>query len=298
VLGEGLQPIRISGLAEGARKDGAIIDLGKRLWSDRLGPYLDAALSDERRDRARALVVANSYRHCALLARGMAELADSSRLAVAISNSPSGPLTPLPPGTASLTAEQFESFGHGPVGHVLLAPLSRVARGLNILVPGEQISAIASIWVCVRPVAQIHEPGEMFASINSTAVSTGRPSADPAAVLTAQRKAAHSRLYRLLSCDRRFSLLPRELKAEVVAGMLVDFIQLAGRARRGGTPVELYLVDNAFHDPRLSSDLPSLLRYHYETLAPPDQVAMRRIYGGMLTALLEFAGVSGQEQNR
>ena len=48
----------------------------------------------------------------------------------------------------------------------------------------------------------------------------------------------------------------------------MDFIQLAGRARRGGTDVELYLVDNAFHDSRLGSDLPALLRYYYETLPP------------------------------
>ena len=61
---------------------------------------------------------------------------------MAVSSTESGPLTPLAPGTVSLTAEQFESFGHGPVGRVLLAPLSRVARGLNILVPGEQISAM------------------------------------------------------------------------------------------------------------------------------------------------------------
>jgi hypothetical protein len=298
VLGDGMRPIHIAGLAEGTGKDLKIEELGRRLWNDRLGPHLDAAQADDRRDRARALVVGNSYRHGALLARGMGEVTDARRLAVAVSAASGKALLPLPPGATTVTADEFESFGHGPAGRVLLAPLSRVARGLNILVPGRQISAICSIWVCMRPVAQVHEPGELFASVNSAAVDAGRPSADPAAALDAQRKAAVNRLHWILRSDRRFSLLPRTLKVEVVAGMLVDFIQLAGRARRGGTPVELFLVDGAFHDARLASDLPSLMRYHFQALTPDERAAMRRIYGGMLTALLDFADLPAEEHDR
>lgn len=298
VLGDGMRPIHIAGLTEGTGKDLKIEELGRRLWSDRLGPHLDAAQADSRRDRARALVVGNSYRHGALLGRGMGEMTDPRRLTIAVSATSGKAPLPLSPGATTLTPDEFESFGHGPVGRVLLAPLSRVARGLNILVPGQQTSAICSIWVCMRPVAQVHEPGELFASINSAAVDASRPSADPAAALAAQRKAALSRLHWILRSDRRFSLLPRSLKVEVVAGMLVDFIQLAGRARRGGTPVELFLVDAAFHDARLSSDLPSLMRYHFQSLAPSERTAMRRIYGGMLTALLEFAEVPAEEHDR
>lgn len=298
VLGDEMRPIHIAGLTEGTGKDLKIEELGRRLWSDRLGPHLDAAQSDDRKDRARALVVGNSYRHSALLARGMGEVVDPRRLTVAVSSAAGRAPLPLPPGTATLTADEFESFGHGPVGRVLLAPLSRVARGLNILVPGQQISAICSIWVCMRPVAQVHEPGELFASVNAAAVDASRPSDDPAAALAAQRKEALRRLHWILRSDRRFSLLPRTLKTEVVAGMLVDFIQLAGRARRGGTPVELYLVDAAFHDARLASDLPSLMRYHLQSLTPGERAAMRRIYGGMLTALMDFADVPSEEQDR
>jgi hypothetical protein len=298
VLGDGMRPIHIAGLAEGVGKDLKVEELGRRLWNDRLGPHLDAAQADDRRDRARALVVGNSYRHGALLARGIGEVADPRRLVVAVSTASGRAALPLPSGAETLTADQFETFGHGPVGRVLLAPLSRVARGLNILVPGQQVSAISSIWVCMRPVAQVHEPAELFASVNSGAVDASRPSADPATALDAQRKAAVSRLHWILRSDRRFSLLPRTLKVEVVAGMLVDFIQLAGRARRGGTPVELFLVDGAFHDARLASDLPSLMRYHFQSLAPEERAAMRRIYGGMLTALLDFADLPAEEHDQ
>jgi hypothetical protein len=138
-------------------------------------------------------------------------------------------------------------------------------------------------------------PAEMFASVNAHALQQAAPGPDPAAVLAAQRGAAHQRLYRLLGSDPRFSLMPRDLKAEVVAGILVDFIQLAGRARRGRTDVDLYLVDNAFHDSRLGSDLPALLRYYYETLPPDRQTAMARIYGSTLTSLLTYAGLTPAE---
>lgn len=298
VLGDEMRPIHIAGLAQGDGKELKVEELGRRLWDQRLGSHLKDAQADDRKKRARALVVGNSYRQSALLARGIGAATDASRLVVAVPASTGRPALPLPPGTSTVTADEFETFGHGSAGRVLIAPLSRVARGLNILVPGEQISAICSIWVCTRPVAQVHEPGELFASVNSAAVDVGRSSSDPAAILAEQRKAAHKQLYRILGCDRRFSLLPRALKAEVVAGMLVDFIQLAGRARRGGTPVELYLVDGAFHDPRLSSDLPSLMRFHFQSLSADERDTMRRIYGGMLGALLEFAEVPAEERGR
>lgn len=74
-----MRPIHIAGLTEGTGKDLKIEELGRRLWNDRLGPHLDAAQADDRRDRARALVVENSYPHGALLAAGMGEVTDPRR---------------------------------------------------------------------------------------------------------------------------------------------------------------------------------------------------------------------------
>ncbi len=143
----------------------------------------------------------------------------------------------------------------------------------------------------MRPVIQLNAPAEILASVNAFALAEGKPGPDPAAVLTQQVRAAYYRLHTLLCVDARFSRLPRYLKAEAVAGMLVDLIQLAGRARRGGTPVELYLVDNAFHDSTLGSDLPSLLRFYHDNLTADQQRALRRIYGSTLGSWLEFAGI-------
>ena len=58
----------------------------------------------------------------------------------------------------------------------------------------------------------------MFASVNAYALQRAAAGPDPAAILAEQRTAAHQRLYKLLGSDPRFSLMARELKAEVVAG--------------------------------------------------------------------------------
>ena len=287
--------IRVAGQPEGA-KDSILKELGHRLWDQQLGPHLEALRADpQRADRARVLIVTNSYKQCSLLAHGMAETTEPARLAVAVSPHPDRRQILPPPGALLLDPGQFETFPQHSNADVLLAPISRTARGLNILIPGQQRSAISEIWVCVRPVAQLSEPAEMFASVNAHALQRVAAGPDPADVLADQRTAAHQRLYRLLGCDPRFSLMPRDLKAEVIAGILVDFIQLAGRARRGRTDVELYLVNNAFHDSRLGSDLPALLRYYYETLPPDRQAAMAHIYGSTLTSLLTYAGLTPTE---
>lgn len=295
VIGEGIRPVRIAGLSEGA-KAGMLLDLGRLLWEQHLGAHFDALLSDsDRKDRARVLVVANSYRQVALLAEGLAAVADPRRIAVAVSSAYRNLSEPLPRDVVPLAFDQFETFPGLAPADILIAPITRVARGLNILVPGEQRSAISSIWVCVRPVAQLQDAAEMFASINAHGIAVVEPCHDPTLAIEAQRRAANRRLGELLRADPRFSFMPRKLKAEMVAGMLVDLIQLAGRARRGGTPVELYFVDGAFHDERLRSDLPSLVRFHQESLTEEQRAGMRRVYGDTLTSVLDYAGAGRQE---
>ncbi|MFF1442500.1 hypothetical protein [Streptomyces sp. NPDC058295] len=66
--------------------------------------------------------------------------------------------------------------------------------------------------------------------------------------------------------------LPDELKYELVATLLGQSVQLAGRGRRGQTHVELHFIDGAFHDPTWGSDLPTLIRGLLEQ-SPQDDLA-------------------------
>ncbi|RBO96901.1 ATP-dependent DNA helicase [Nocardia puris] len=299
-LDEEFQAIHIGGRSESHKPD-AIRELGKTLWDQHLDRHL-RKLAETAPDRELCMLVGNSYKHAALLGAGIAShIGDPSWVAVVVPKDHRSSAVALPSGVVRVTVEDLEALPREyPNVKVCIAPLSLVARGLNILVPGDQRSALASVWVCVRPPTQLTDSAEMFASVNSHALDIGIPGPGPAAVLNKQRQAAFSRLYHILASDPRFSRLSRVLKAEAVAGMLVDLIQLAGRARRGGTPVELYLVDGAFHDAKFGSDLPGLLRFYYDNLTPASQRALSRIYGSTLVSWLDFAGIdhTSEDDNR
>ncbi|QEV37274.1 hypothetical protein CP978_00530 [Streptomyces nodosus] len=282
-------PITIGGIAE-AHKPREIQRLGERLWQTRLSEHLRQLEIDDP-DRARAMVVSNSYKQAILFAVGIASVVvQASWIAVVVPRKGIPPGIHLPTGVVTITIDQLEDLPRThPHVKVICAPLSLVARGLNILVPGTENSALASVWVGLRPVTDLHSPEAMYASINATAIHAACPGPDPARMLAIQSRAARRHLHTLLRSDSRFSRLPRYLKTEILAGILVDLIQLAGRARRGGTPVQLYLVDNSLLDTRLGSDFPSLLRSYYDGLTETEQASLRRVYGSTLTAWLDFA---------
>ncbi|MGA5565266.1 hypothetical protein ACPCUV_29420 [Streptomyces platensis] len=282
-------PIFIGGLPE-AHKPGRVRELGERLWETRLSEHL-RQLENTDPERAMTMVVSNSYRQAGLLGAGIASKApEPSWIAVVVPKTGPPPGLALPAGVVTITIDQLEDLPRThPHIKVICAPLALVARGLNILVPGTDRSALASVWVGLRPIADLHSPEAMYASINAAAISAGLPGPDPASMLASQSRAARRRLHTLLRSDPRFSRLPPFLKTEILAGILVDLIQLAGRARRGGTPVQLYLVDNSFFDTRLGSDFPALVRAYYDGLTDQERTALRHIYGSTLTAWLDLA---------
>ena len=284
------RPISIGGLDE-YLKPGEIRRMAERLWEEHLAAHL-GRLARDNPQRELALLAGNSYRHGALLASGLATACQHPEwIAVVVKDKTRPPTDPaLPTGTVLVTIDELEDLPRlHPQVKAVCAPLSLVSRGLNILIPGTELSALASVWVAVRPIAQLHSSSDFYASINATGTAAGVPGPDPAAMLQAQRRAARARENLLLRTDPRFSRMPRFLKAEVLASILVELIQLAGRARRGGTPVELYLVDHAFFNTSVGCDFPSLMRTYYTGLDPDQQQMLRRIYGSTLTAWLDLA---------
>ncbi len=285
------EPITISGHHPSHKQD-ALIELGTQLYDQ----YIHQELQRQRttdKDRAHVLVVANSYQQCAWLARGIAQ-AGSYRdgLCVAVRDGDRHrPDTDLPRENIArrLTVEQFESFPRH--GNVLVVPLTVIARGLNIVIGTR--SAVRSIYLCVRPLALLAEPAEMYASVNAAglrALLTG-DGADPDKVVEQARSAAWQRLELILRAAPQFTAMPKSLQEEVIAGVLVDLIQLAGRARRGGTEAVLHLVDYAFHEDTWSSDLETILRRIHDQWSPTERRQMNELYGQALNAFLSYAGI-------
>ncbi|WP_309114762.1 hypothetical protein [Saccharothrix sp.] len=283
------EPIKISGTHPSRKKD-ALIELGTNLYDRHIHRELTRSSKD---GRGRVLVVANSYQQCAWLARGISRAGHYDGglcLAVRAEDLTStDPELPRQNVAVRLTAEEFEDFpSHG---KILVVPLSLIARGLNIVVGTR--SAVRSVYLCVRPLALLDDPAEMYGSINAAGLRAllagGSP--DPSYVLAEAREAATERLALLLRTAPQFTAMHKSLQDEVVAGMIVDLIQLAGRARRGGTDAVLHMVDYAFHEDTWSADLETVLR-RIHSLWPPDvRQRMNDLYGEALNAFLSYAGI-------
>jgi hypothetical protein len=285
------QPIKVSGISAKIKKD-ALIELGSRLYEQHIHRELERT-AEKDPDRAHVLVVANSYQQCAWLARGITRAGRYDGglcLAVRAEDLHSAdPELPRENIASRLTAEQFEDFPE--YGKILVVPLSLIARGLNI-VKGTR-SAVKSVYLCVRPLALLSETAEMYGSINAAGMRAlpagGTP--DPVQALAAGREAAWERLSLLLRTAPQFTAMHKSLQEEIVAGMIVDLIQLAGRARRGGTEAVLHMVDYAFHEDTWNADLETVLRRIHSQWSPEVRQQMNGLYGEALNAFLNYAGI-------
>ena len=286
--------ITISGIPQGLKRQ-ALITLGERLYDTEIHREL-ARIRNTDPDRAHAAVVVNSYEHCRYLAigiRGAGLYTGGLCVAVPPDRNRRDKLPPLPPGVVELTPDEFESFPDK--GTILVVPMARIARGLNIVIGTK--SAITPVYLCTRPLALLTDPAEMYASVNAAGLAA-LPDipGDPVADLQAAQRAAWERLGLIMRSAPGFAATNGELQEEIVAGMIVDMIQLAGRARRGGTDMTLHLVDYAFHEDSWQSDLANILRRIYGKWTTGQRRKMNAIYREALAAFLAYAGIDASNE--
>lgn len=250
--------VRVSGTYGQARSD-ALVKLGELLWKKHLAPALGELVGNpETAHRARFLLATTSYAGARDLAAGISNAGvPATRIVLAVSADDGGPQRSAH--WRELPADRLESFGQHSDDLILIAPLARAQRGLNI-VDHNGRSLIGSVWLVVRPVPIIDEPAEILAHVHASARSAVAPSPDPAAVLDMVRQVAGRYLEELVTALPYFRTLPEQAQLAIAAETLNGLIQLAGRARRGGAVGEIHLVDYAFIDDRAKSDLPSLIR--------------------------------------
>jgi hypothetical protein len=188
-----------------------------------------------------------------------------------------------------LPADQLELFGREVEGAVLIAPLARAQRGLNIA-DAQGRSLVGSVWLVVRPLPLVDEPAEILAHVHARAHAAVRPSDDPAAVLDIVRQVAGRHFDELFTTLPYFRTLPGETQLAIAAEILNGLIQLAGRARRGGAIGEIHLVDYAFLDSQAGSDLPSLIGRLRQQWTRQGQLGLiELLYGQTIQAIFSFA---------
>lgn len=278
--------VRISGRPTEQRPK-AVRDATRALWSRILERHLDELQRDpEEADRRRALVVTNSY-------NDMQQAAEELRHLVA-GRASIHHVTRTGEEDGAFTTATVERFGTVSEPAILVAPFAVIARGLNITLPhAPERSAIGSIFLLTRPVQIFHEPARILRHLSYRARRDPvRGHATPNEAIEAESRRARANWSRIQEADPRFSRGPAELRLEMVCDTLAELIQLAGRARRGGTPARLYLVDEAFEGggtaetswQGLIGALLERWQQHHELHG------MEQLHGAVVHALADYAG--------
>lgn len=284
---DGKGNLRISGISDPDKRLRATKQLANLLWSGVLAEHIEQlAAGSETHKRARVLITTGSYREAKAAAEGIAEaMRDHAeaqrRLRVVIKEDDDYDRIPT---LTRRTLARFAETG----ADVLLAPLAVVARGHNILQPGTDRSALHSIFVLVRPVPHIADPAELLAFISYRCLRAPDPDLDINDALHREKRHAEALLRRWQRAVGPFSRLPRQILHSVFSSVLVELTQLAGRARRGNTPTQVYLVDGAFEHAEVGWGrlVENSLRFWRQAGALDD---MRRLHGALISALDEFA---------
>ncbi|MFC5665343.1 hypothetical protein ACFP3U_20470 [Kitasatospora misakiensis] len=287
--GDEREALRVGGIWAD-KKPAVLRDLGRLLYEQHLDRRL-RRLEGRKDDRARVILTANSYEQCAYLAHGLAQAEGlRHRICLLVKDFHQRDYEQhLPSHVRRMVREELEDFPDH--GEILIAPLAVIARGLNIVVGTR--SAVSEIFLCVRPVLSIEDTEWIHGSVNAAGINTLPPGgcADPLLAIETARDASWRQLQRILRSPSRFSQMAHELQEELIAGMLVQLVQLAGRARRGETDMTLHIVDHSLHDTKFSSDLSSIIRRIHGNWTREQKRVMNELYGQALHAFLSYAGV-------
>ncbi|MBE1537083.1 hypothetical protein [Actinomadura algeriensis] len=284
--------LHVSGL-DGATRAEATRRIAARLWSTALHGELER-LRGADEQRARVLLATTSYAGARHVAEGLARASvDSARICLAVRPQEAGaPGTGSADGWQTIRADRLEDFPARKEADILIAPLARVQRGVNIIGAGNR-SALGSVWLIVRPIPLLDEPAELLAHVQAAAHNAHPgPSTDPVTLLQDRRRTTEERLDDMVRRPPYFRAQHEAVKLAVVAETLNGAFQLIGRARRGGTDAVLHLVDGAMLDEQSGTSLAALIRLLHEKWRSDGALArMKTYYGTTLQAFFDYAGV-------
>ncbi len=278
--------VRVSGVVDSAKRVEAMKELATQLWQRMLQAHLSTLMRDEScLGRRRVLLVTGSYVEAAAVRQVLERLCPRDvTLRQVVKDEDVNRDDP-----GGLSRRELESFGLLPEPGVLVAPFSVVARGHNIVQPNGE-SALSSIFLLTRPVPPVGSAEQMLRHISYNARLFPPAWTGASSTVTDENRAAWNRLRKMQQSQAAFRLMDPELRRELLCDVLVELVQLAGRARRGRTPVSLYLVDGAFEDEVVPwRDLVAELIGWWREQRVFDE--MMQYHGAVVVALARYAGL-------
>lgn len=244
------QAIRISGADD---KPDAVKTLARAMLSSK---ELENELDDLERlaaqqpdlwaDRARILLLTNSYAQARAFAEELGkkwkQLGQIFYLSQTESNTEElMPVGKLPRGDT----EQFALT----TGKVLIAPLSAIGRGYNILTVDRQRAAFGTVYFLVRPMPHPYDIQALAGELNAyTLNQCSNPDFEawvhPRLHEQAKEFRRHTKEYWARAEMRRFYRdLNQQARRDLAATTFGRIVQATGRLVRGGVPFRAYFVD-------------------------------------------------------
>jgi hypothetical protein len=272
--GDGL-PIRISGAKEGHEKVTALQSLARKLVGHD-GGYLRRELATLQTleqndkalwaDRSRILLLVNSYDQARIVATTLQDAWHEEKERIFYLSRVEGEnndvlgggkLGSVVPANA-LNRPDIETFGTHTEGRILVAPMSAIGRGYNILNKNGKAAAFGALYFLIRPYPHPDDMTALAREMNRRTLDWADKE-NFAAWNAASLQEKFQNLRRVASdywdmAQRRqywstlhdypeWDCAPRKDLAAYTAGLLV---QAAGRLLRGGVPFRAYFVDAAF----------------------------------------------------
>ncbi|MES2459886.1 MAG: hypothetical protein V4671_04825, partial [Armatimonadota bacterium] len=265
-------PIRISGATEGAEKIMALQSLAGKLAAPS-GGYLKTELTaltalglqNEAHwaDRARILLLVNSYDQARIVATTLQQTWHEEKDRIfylsrvegenkdVLAGGKGGPDLP----ENALSRPDIETFGTHTEGRILVAPMSAIGRGYNILNKRGMAAAFGALYFLIRPYPHPDDMTALARELNRRTLDWADIPDFGRATLEEQFRdlrriasdywdaAQQRRYWSTLHDYPKWNCEPRKDLAAHTAGLLV---QAAGRLLRGGVPFRAYFVDAAF----------------------------------------------------
>lgn len=284
---------RVSGArGNSAQRSAAIKKAASELYQTSLEPFVVGCLTSKKRsNRARAVVAVSSYAQCEDVYLAISRHRKPQIDVRYLTRENSASIDPQ----ASITRRQIESFGSIPGPSILIAPLSVISRGHNILVRDTGQSAISGIFLLTRHVDDIGDPTRILNEVSYAAFFNNPAShRDLAAAIDQERKRSHQLLAQIQRSPRTFRRMHPDLRRGLVADALVELIQLAGRARRGRTDVDLFFVDAAYEDEYVPwRDLVQQVILFWQDTGCLEKI--RSLLGDLFDELVAYSGFQRQK---
>lgn len=251
------QPVRRQALAEMTHRLAEKRDLTnmfEQVWDEMEARWPDGSMADRRR----AMLVVNSYADAQAVAFALTGALPASREApwhvrclVPDRDDPDVAFSDGLRDVERLPRALVERFGETPERSILVAPLSVVARGHNIL-NGKGKAAISTIYFLHRPHPRPDDLSSAVGRLNRYAVDRFDRRVDPtdyaglADCARRMRFGATAIVREAMDNRGGYSTLPPHLKASFAWDMLTPLWQAIGRGIRGGVPVFVGFVDRQF----------------------------------------------------